>query len=113
MGLRFAAFLSAALMASAAVAQSVPASASTSDSWAKPATATRAVTYRSDAVPDATASSQTSKFKFKSENRHRLLYQPPPSATDQAAVLGLERPWQNGRPPVDCAITPHDSACRH
>jgi hypothetical protein len=37
--------------------------------------------------------------------------QSPPSANDEAAVMGKDRAWQNGRPPVDCAQTPMDSAC--
>lgn len=39
------------------------------------------------------------------------LNQPPPSANDMAAVMGEDRPWQNGRPPVDRASAPMDPAC--
>jgi|GEM_PF-2438956 len=52
-----------------------------------------------------------SPFKFKDGKGDGPMGQPPPSAHDKAAVMGEDRAWQNGRPPVDCAMTPQDPTC--
>lgn len=100
------------LMVSSLAAQSVPTPASHgSDSLAVPATASSAVSYRKQAVTVSKPS--PSPFKFKRTERAYRVDQPPPSVMDKAAVMGKERPWQNGEPPVDCATSPHSAACRH
>lgn len=106
---RMMVFLSVCVMATAAAAQTTPPAASKSDSWAKPAPASSANTYRSDALPaDKTAASP---FKFKSEHGERRADQLPPSPNDKASVMGKDRPWQNGQAPVNCAESPHSSGC--
>jgi hypothetical protein len=109
--MRYAAivFLSAWMIASAAVAQKLP-TTDKSDSWAKPSAAASAMTYRDQAVSAAKPSS--SHFRFQPHSGNRPVDQPPPSAMDKASVMGLPRPWQNGRPPVDCAMTPHATECQ-
>lgn len=105
-------FLAACLVASAAAAQSVPTPTSEgSDSWAKPAAASSSVSYRAQALP--VSKEDASHFKFKSSERVRPGDRPPPSAMDKAAVMGKDRPWQNGRAPVDCASSPHSAECQH
>lgn len=106
---RMVVFLSVCVMATAAAAQNVPPASDKSDSWAKPAPASSAVTYRSDALSKPDSSS--SPLKFKSETGSRPIDQPPPGAMDKAAVMGTDRPWQNGKPPVDCAMKPHSAGC--
>lgn len=110
--MRYAAivFLAAWMITSAAVAQQVSAT-NTSDSWARPATAASAITYRDQPISAARPSS--SLFIFRQHHGNRPADQPPPSAMDKASVMGAKRPWQNGRPPVDCAMTPHAAACQH
>jgi hypothetical protein len=99
------------LLATAALAQTVPATSSQSDRWtAHPATA-GSTTFRDHATLEPKPSH--SPFKFKERQRTGPADQPPPSATDKAAVMGIDRAWQNGRPPVDCAQTPMDATCRH
>jgi hypothetical protein len=92
-----------------AAPQAVASSAS-SDSWAKPASAATLPRSRVALPGRATTASP---FKFKQRSEQGPADQPPPSANDKAAVMGTERPWQNGRPPVDCAQTPRDPACQH
>jgi hypothetical protein len=99
------------LLATAALAQTQPAPSSQSDSWATHPAAASSTTFRSHATVEATPSH--SPFKFKERQRTGPADQPPPSATDKAAVMGTDRAWQNGRPPVDCAQTPMDATCRH
>lgn len=103
---------SAWLSAAMAMAQTAPTTlASQSDSWtARPATASSSA-YRSHPSTEAPAKTH---FKFRDRRQDdpsNPLNQPPPSANDKAAVMGKDRPWQNGRPPVDCASAPMDPAC--
>ncbi|HKR77779.1 MAG TPA: hypothetical protein VJR95_14065 [Rhodanobacter sp.] len=94
------------LLAFAATAQTA------SDQWTAPAPAASvapAQDYRSHGS-DATA--KPSPFKFKSERKTWMKEPPPPHANDQNAVMGTSRPWQDGKPPVSCAQTPQDPACR-
>jgi hypothetical protein len=99
------------LLATAAMAQTSPAASGQSDSWAThPATAS-STTFRGHAAVDAAPTH--SPFKFRERQRTGPADQPPPSATDKAAVMGTDRAWQNGRPPVNCAQTPMDATCRH
>lgn len=109
---RLALIASISLMAAMAMAQtSPPAPSNQSDSWkAHPAVAGSS-SYRSQSSAEAPARSH---FKFRERGQGGALNplnQPPPSANDKAAVMGKDRAWQNGRPPVDCAQTPMDSAC--
>jgi hypothetical protein len=99
------------LLATAAMAQTPPAASGQSDSWAaRPASASSAG-FRGHAAVAATPAS--SPFKFKDRQRTGPADQPPPGANDKAAVMGTDRAWQNGRPPVNCAQTPMDATCRH
>jgi hypothetical protein len=96
-------------MASTAAAQTSPPAANKSDSWAKPAPASSAVTYRSQAAP--ADKSATSPFKFKSKDSDRPADHLPPSPNDKASVMGKDRPWQNGQAPINCAESPHSAGC--
>lgn len=108
---RYVLMASAWLLATAAMAQTTPASSGQSDSWsARPATAS-SVTFGDHAA--AQAKSSHSPFKFKDRRPTGPADQPPPGANDKAAVMGTDRAWQNGRPPVNCAQTPMDPTCRH
>jgi hypothetical protein len=100
-------------LAAAATAQTVPATTVKSDSWAPaPAAATSAsdtsAAHRGIALPEAGGKG---RFKFKDSHRDGPMGEPPPAASDKAAVMGQERPWQDGRPPVSCAATPQDPSC--
>ena len=100
------------LLAFAAVAQTAtPAASQQDDSWNRPAAATSAATHER-ALHDKDAAAKPSPFKFKSERKTWMKEPPPPRANDQNAVMGTSRPWQDGRPPVSCAQTPQDPACR-
>lgn len=58
------------------------------------------------------ADAKPSPFKFKDQKHHSgVADRPPPSANDKAAVMGTQRPWQNGRAPVDCRTSPHAAGC--
>ena len=59
-----------------------------------------------------TAGSASSPFHFKQTAHRGPAFKAPPQASDKAAVMGQQRPWQNGRPPLDCALEPRDPACR-
>jgi hypothetical protein len=98
------------LMVSAAIAQTAPPSSSStaSDSWSTHPAASSS-SYASHSSMDT---SQTpGHFKFKDRNDRGPMSQPPPTANDKASVMGTDRAWQNGRPPLDCAQTPQDSKC--
>jgi hypothetical protein len=111
MRFRYVLMASTWLLAAAAMAQTSPVLSSQSDSWATHPAAASSTAFRGRATVDATPSH--SPFKFKDRQRTGPADQPPPSATDKAAVMGTDRAWQNGRPPVDCAQTPMDATCRH
>jgi predicted lipid-binding transport protein (Tim44 family) len=97
------------VMASAAAAQSTPPATDKGDSWAKPAPASSAFSYRGSALPaDRSASSPS---PFKSDGDKRPSDQAAPSANDKAAVMGADRPWQNGQAPINCAESPHGVGC--
>ena len=105
---RMMVFLAGCLAASAVAAQSV--SAPASDIWSVPAAASSTASHAGQAP---VSKPSTSPFKFKSDQRSLPADQPPPSVMDKASVMGTERPWQNGRPPADCASSPHNAACQH
>ena len=110
--------LSALLASTGVFAQSQP-SASESPAKLTAAPATTAST----AAPTMTSAethkrlpfrtdARTSPFKFKDQHRRSGMADgPPPSANDKSAVMGTDRPWQSGRPPVDCTVTPHGDGC--
>jgi hypothetical protein len=99
------------LVAAVAMAQTAPTTSSNqSDSWTVHPAASSS-SYRSQPSTQATGKSH---FKFKDrrlDDPSNPLNQPPPGANDKAAVMGKDRTWQNGRPPVDCASAPMDPAC--
>ncbi len=103
--------LSATLSAAVAVAQTTPVEhARPSDRWDSTPAAAASTGYRADRkLP---GSDSHSPFQFKQPARRGPAYAPPPQANDKAAVMGKQRPWQNGRPPVDCAMEPRDPACQ-
>lgn len=82
-----------------------------SDSWpAAAASSTTAPEVRTLASPKAVEGK--SHFTFKQGSSSSWMGKPAPTANDKEVVMGQQRPWQDGRPPVDCAITPHDASCR-
>ncbi|HWU76642.1 MAG TPA: hypothetical protein VN043_09060 [Rhodanobacter sp.] len=99
-----------ALIASAVLAQTAPpAQTPPSDQWhAVPASASSSSYRTHSSLP---GDDRRSPFKFKQPGKRGPAYEPPPQANDKAAVMGKQRPWQNGRPPVDCALEPRDPAC--
>jgi hypothetical protein len=121
---RLGAFVPLYLFAAAVVAQtstapSVPAvPAASTDSWATHPAASSSISYRTGPAAGAGAAAKE-QFKFKDDHRdtsaspYHPIDQPPPRASDKAAVMGTDRAWEGGRPPLDCAQTPMDPACRH
>lgn len=61
--------------------------------------------------PLTTTASTESPFRFRDSYPDSLTDHPAPRPTDREAVLGTDRPWAGGRPPLDCALTPHDPQC--
>jgi hypothetical protein len=102
----------ATLLAGAVVAQTAtPGRTTQSDRWdAVPAPASSS-TYRAARSLPGGETTGHSPFHFKHPANHGPAYAPPPEANDKAAVMGKPRPWQNGRPPVDCAVDPRDPSC--
>jgi hypothetical protein len=97
-------------LASVAMAQSVPpAPSNASDSWATHPAGASTSYGNGHATMDPKQDKQ--HFKFKDRNDQGPVSAPPPGANDKAAVMGQDRAWQDGRPPVDCAQTPQDSKC--
>jgi hypothetical protein len=96
------------LFASTVIAQSVP-STPPSDSWSTHP-ASSSTTFSRDSQ-SSRQSQNKSHFKFKDRNDLGPINQAPPGANDKAAVMGTDRQWQDGRPPVDCGATPHDPSC--
>lgn len=78
-------------------------------SWALQPAPASSVEYRrgSPLIP----SSEESPFRFSDGNEGGVLNEPPPRPMDRAAVLGTDRAWLGGRPPLDCAMTPRDARC--
>jgi hypothetical protein len=101
------------LFAGVVLGQSAVSSPDTGDqrgNWALQPAPSAAVDYRlgppvTNAVPPETP------FQFRDSYPDNLVDHPAPSAMDREAVLGMDRPWADGRPPVDCALTPHDPKC--
>ena len=101
------------LLAGSAVAQAVtPSQAGHNDRWEAAPTAAGSSSYPADRLLPGSAGTANSPFHFKQVAARGPAYKPPPQASDKAAVMGQQRPWQNGRPPVNCALEPRDPACR-
>ncbi|WP_139350837.1 hypothetical protein [Rhodanobacter sp. C01] len=83
------------------------------ESWAWQPVAASSAGYRDQAPTAVAASGDHFKFKDRRQDQDGPLSQPPPSAMDRTAVMGGDRPWLDGRPPVDCVRTPMDPTCRH
>ena len=102
----------AMLLAGAVAAQTVaPSQTAQSDRWDTTPAAATSSTYRAEQSLPGSAGTSHNAFHFKEPAERGPAYAPPPQASDKAAVMGKQRPWQNGRPPVDCAVTPRDPAC--
>lgn len=110
--------LSALLASSTVLAQNDPPADSARDSQlATPSTTASSATPKMTA-PDMhkrlpfQADAKATPFKFKDQQRRSGdADRPPPSANDKSAVMGTQRPWQSGKPPVDCTLTPHGDGC--
>lgn len=99
--------LLACLIAGAATAQTPAAS---HDDWTLQPAASSSSDYRADSlsVPGDPA---RSPFHFSDSRVGDALNKAPPRPMDRDAVLGNERAWLGGRPPLDCAMTPLDARC--
>ncbi|HEY0197000.1 MAG TPA: hypothetical protein VGC19_00490 [Rhodanobacter sp.] len=107
---RVCATVSMLLLASAAMAQSVPpAPSSANDNWSSHPAEAATTFVNGHSAMEAPKSKE--HFKFKDRSMTGPASEPPPSANDKASVMGKDRDWQNGRPPVDCAQSPHSSGC--
>ncbi|MBD8871540.1 hypothetical protein [Rhodanobacter sp. DHB23] len=96
------------LSAFAASAQTTTAS----DQWAPVTPAASVVSDGNHAAHAGDAAARPSPFKFKEPRKTWEKEPPPPRANDQETVMGTQHAWMNGQPPVACAQTPHDPACR-
>jgi hypothetical protein len=106
---RICAGLSTLLFASVAMSQTAtPPITNANDNWAShPATSSSTFS----AHPSTQASQPKEHFKFKDRSNMGPSSAPPPSANDKSSVMGSDRAWQDGRPPLDCAQTPQDPKC--
>lgn len=104
----FSALLVSAVAAVAA-AQAIPSTPSPGYNWTLKQASTDTIDYRRGT--SIIANPSDSPFRFRDPNEGSPLNVPPPSAMDRAAVMGIERAWTDGRPPLDCARTPMDAAC--
>lgn len=112
MRFRASLILCAMLLAGTAAAQTgTPSQTGQNDRW-EAAPAASSSSYPADRLLPGTAGTVNSPFHFKQTAQRGPAYKPPPQASDNAAVMGQQRPWQNGRPPVNCALEPRDPACR-
>jgi len=101
----------AMVLAGAVAAQSTaPQSASRDDRWDAAPPAASSTSYRS--APALPGGDAHGVFQFRQAKHQGPAYEPPPQANDKAAVMGKSRPWQNGRPPLDCAMHPRAPGCR-
>jgi hypothetical protein len=102
--------VSAWLAAAAATAQAVEPAPGSRANWTLQPAATSAMEFRRGS-PIVLEPSGRSPFRFSDGNDGGVSNQPPPRAMDREAVLGTERAWLGGRPPLDCAMTPLDARC--
>ena len=102
----------AMLLAGAVAAQTAaPSQTTQTDRWDTTPAAASSSAYQANQSLPGSADTSHSPFHFKQPVKQGPAYTPSPQANDKAAVMGKQRPWQNGRPPVDCAVTPRDPAC--
>jgi hypothetical protein len=99
------------LAGSVAAQSAAPSQTTGNDRWEPATAATSSTAYRADRLLPGTARTSESPFHFREPSTRGPAYKPPPQANDKATVMGKQRPWQNGRPPVDCSIDPRDPAC--
>lgn len=102
-------FAPSMLMAMVTLAQTSPSAPPPPDRWTVAPASTDAVDYRSGRP--LVVNAPQSPFKFRDPDEGTLLTKPPPRAMDRAAVMGTERAWFDGRPPLDCAQTPLNAKC--
>ncbi|MEO7068608.1 MAG: hypothetical protein ABI114_16985 [Rhodanobacter sp.] len=101
----------AMLVASVTIAQTAPATQTpTNDQWQAAPVAASSSDYSAHAALPGDA--KKSPFQFKQPVKKGPAYALPPKPNDKATVMGKQRPWQNGRPPVDCKDEPRDPVCR-
>ena len=101
------------LLAGTACAQTgTPRQAGSNDRVDAPPAMASSSGYRADRLLPGTAGSTNSPFHFKQPAEHGPADKPPPQANDKATVMGQQRLWQNGRPPVDCTLEPREPTCR-
>lgn len=104
--------LCATLPAGAFAAQTAAPSQNTqNDHWDTTPAAASSSSYRADRSLPGSGTSGHSRFHFKQPAKRGPAYEPPPQANDKAAVMGEQRPWQNGQPPVNCAVDPRNPVC--
>lgn len=103
-------FVSAWLVATAATAQATGPTPGARADWTQQPAATSAVDFRLGS-PTVLEPAGKSPFRFSDGSEGGVSNQPPPRAMDREAVLGTERAWLGGRPPLDCAMTPLDARC--
>ncbi|TAL83817.1 MAG: hypothetical protein EPN74_13380 [Rhodanobacter sp.] len=68
--------------------------------------------HPTDKITAESGATRAIHFRFDAGKRNRLLQRPPPRPMDRAVVMGGQRPWLGGKPPVNCAFTPMDPLCR-
>ena len=104
--------LCATLLAGVAVAQSAaPSQAQQDDRWEAVSATASSSNFHADMLPGTNGSSHN-PFHFKEPAKRGPVDKPPPQANDKAVVMGQQRPWQNGQPPVNCLLEPRDPVCR-
>ncbi|MEO8778583.1 MAG: hypothetical protein ABI389_07910 [Rhodanobacter sp.] len=113
MSFRVSLIFCAMLLAGTAAAQiGMPSQTAQNDRWEAVPAAASSSSYPAERLLPSAAGTANSPFHFKQTAQRGPAHNPPPQANDKAAVMGQQRPWQNGRPPVDCALEPRDPACR-
>jgi hypothetical protein len=102
--------LACAWLASSAALAQTPTPTGSADDWVLQPAAASSSDYRSG-LPGVPGAKAESPFRFSDGSGRGLLDKPPPQPTDRDFVLGTGRAWLGGRPPLDCAVTPHDPRC--
>lgn len=95
------------LLAGAATAQTPSTS---HDDWTLQPAASHSSDYRTESL-SVPGDPKNSPFHFSESRTGDALKRAPPRPMDRDAVLGNERAWLGGRPPLDCAMTPLDARC--
>lgn len=95
------------LLAGTAAAQTP---GTTHDDWTLQPAASSSSDFRTDSL-SVPGDPNSSPFRFSDGRDGGALNKAPPRPMDRDAVLGNERAWLGGRPPLDCAMTPLDARC--